>query len=98
MAQPTRADLAIVVSDTIDDATTTAVGGGLARHNAEMAGYVDSRPLAVTVRHPATGAILGGATGRTSFGLLFIDLFHIEKTLRGGGIGSAVLAACEAEG
>lgn len=42
--------------------------------------------------------MLGGLTGRTSLGLLFVDLFHLPTELRGQGLGSEVLRLAEEEG
>jgi GNAT superfamily N-acetyltransferase len=37
-------------------------------------------------------------TGRASLGLLFVDLFCLPQTMRGSGIGTAVLQLAEDEG
>jgi GNAT superfamily N-acetyltransferase len=95
-------DDAETVSVTVTDAPGSeaewAIGAGLAAYNAEQAGYNDSRPLAVLVRDEISGAVVGGALGRTSLGLLFIDLFFLPEDLRGRELGSVVLAKAEAEG
>lgn len=67
-------------------------------YNDELVGYADRRPLAVLIQDPATSAILGGAIGRTSLGLLFLDLFHLPASLRGAGLGSRILRMFEHEG
>src|SRR2546428_10461941 len=74
-----------------------AVGSGLARFNEQQSGIRDSRPLAVIVRDPETKQPVGGLTGRTSLGLLFIDLFFLPDTLRGDGLGSRLLRLAEDE-
>jgi GNAT superfamily N-acetyltransferase len=89
---------AIEVSDTIDPALEQMVSAGLDAFNASAAGYSDWRPIAVTLKDSATGQILGGATGRTSLGLLFLDLFYLPEHVRGAGVGSRILEAFEAEG
>lgn len=88
----------IDTSDTIDAEMTSVIGLGLNVFNDEVVGYSDRKPLAVVARDDATGALLGGALGRSSLGLLFLDLFYLAPEHRGGGLGSAVLAAFEAEG
>lgn len=88
----------IIVTDVIDHAVEAAVGGGLNRFNAEITGYADMQPLAVVVRDAATGDVLGGATGRSSLGLLFLDLFYLPASLRGAGLGTRILALFEEEG
>ncbi|MFF0266372.1 hypothetical protein [Kribbella sp. NPDC004536] len=49
------------------------------------------------VKDAATGATLGGLTGRTSLGLWFVDLLYLPDELRGTGLGSRILADAEAE-
>lgn len=88
----------ISVSDVVEPAVEALVGAGLDRFNAAAAGRLDRLPLAVTVADPESGEVLGGATGRTSLGMLFLDLFYLPPQLRGGGLGSRVLEAFEAEG
>jgi GNAT superfamily N-acetyltransferase len=88
----------IVVSDTIDPALEDLVSAGLDAFNAAAAGYNDWRPIAVALKDAETGEMLGGATGRTSLGLLFLDLFYLPEHLRGSGEGSRILEAFEAEG
>ena len=46
---------------------------------------------------PATGELIGGLTGRTSFGLLFVERFFLPEKWRRNGLGSRVLASAEAE-
>ena len=74
-----------------------AIGSGLARFNEEQSGIRDSRPLAVVVHDPQTNQPVGGLTGRTSLGLLFIDLFFIPADLRRDGLGSRLLQLAEDE-
>jgi len=88
----------IVVTDVVSERAEQLVGWGLNAYNDEITGYSDRRPLAVLVKDPQTDEVLGGATGRSSLGLLFLDLFYLPKTLRGSGIGSTVLKTFEEEG
>ncbi len=74
-----------------------AVDDGLSAFNAAAAGYRDGRPLAVLARDPATGRTVGGIIGRTSMGLLFVEIVYLPETLRGQGLGSQALAMVEAE-
>jgi len=86
---------------TLTDAPTAeeerVVGSGLKHYNEQQSGIGDSRPLAVIVRDPDTNRPIGGLTGRTSRGLLFVDLFFLRDDLRGGGLGSRVLRLAEDE-
>ncbi|AZC56599.1 GNAT family N-acetyltransferase [Pseudomonas chlororaphis] len=88
----------IVISDTLDSSFETLLGNGLATFNEQMTGYNDRQPLAVELKDPETGQVLGGISGRTSLGLLFIDLFYLPDNLRGSGLGAQLLRACEDEG
>jgi len=86
---------------TLTDAPTAeeehVVGAGLAGFNERQSGIRDSRPLAVIVRDPRTKQPVGGLTGRTSLGLLFVDLFFLPDDLRGDGLGSRLLRLAEDE-
>jgi GNAT superfamily N-acetyltransferase len=93
-----RREPRVIVSDTADARVEKVVGEGLRRYNAEQSGVDDSRSLAVVVSDPDTNEILGGITGRTSLGLLFIDLVFLPDELRGGGLGSRILKLAEDEG
>jgi GNAT superfamily N-acetyltransferase len=91
-------DPEIVLTDVVDDRLEAVVDDGLNAYNDAAIGYSDRRPLVVTVKDPATGEILGGAKGRTSLGLLFIELFWLPEALRGSGLGSRILRMMEEEG
>ena len=93
MPQPT-----ILVTDTIDRAAEEAISGGLRTFNQEQSGINDLRPLAVILKDPESGETIGGAIGRTSLGLLFLDLFFVPQKLRGSGLGTEVLRMFEDEG
>ncbi|MFE5741502.1 GNAT family N-acetyltransferase [Streptomyces celluloflavus] len=89
---------AIVVTDLADADDVALISDGLDAFNVQEAGTDDRRPLAVLVKDPETGRVLGGLTGRTSLGLLFVDLFYLPPALRGSGIGSEILRQAEREG
>src|SRR5262249_4404807 len=58
----------------------------------------DGGALNVVARDPETNAPLGGITGHTSLGVLFIDLFFLSEELRRDGVGSRLLQLAEDEG
>lgn len=91
-------DTEILVTNRIDEGMSRVIGGGLDAFNDEVAGYADRLPLAVVAKNAATGAVLGGALGRSSLGLLFLDLFYLPPPLRRGGWGSRILQQFEQEG
>ena len=53
--------------------------------------------LAVILRQAGTRAILGGLLGRTTLGLMFIDLVYLPDAARGRGVGTRMLGMAEAE-
>ena len=87
----------LTLTDAPDDAARAVVGNGLAAFNEEQTGISDVRPIAVLISDPDTGAIVGGLIGRTSLGLMFIDLVYIPDRFRGARLGSEMLAMAEAE-
>jgi GNAT superfamily N-acetyltransferase len=90
-------DPVLTLTDAPDAAARAVIDDGLDAFNRAAAGYVDSRPLAVLISDPATGAVVGGLSGRTSFGVLFIDLVFLPAELRGREIGTRVVGLAEAE-
>jgi GNAT superfamily N-acetyltransferase len=51
----------------------------------------------VLVHDRGTRQVLGGVLGRTSLGLLFIDLVFLPDALRGSGMGRRMIALAEEE-
>ena len=98
MSAEGRREPRVAVTDAPDARVEAAIGEGLRRFNAQQSGIDDSRPLAVVVSDPDTNEVLGGITGRTSLGLLFIDLVFLPDELRGDGLGSRILKLAEDEG
>jgi GNAT superfamily N-acetyltransferase len=88
----------VLIMDRIDEQMSEVIGGGLDRFNDDVAGYADRLPLAVVLKDPATGNVLGGALGRSSLGLLFLDLFYLPPSYRGARWGSRILQMFEDEG
>ncbi|MPZ35128.1 MAG: GNAT family N-acetyltransferase [Rhodospirillales bacterium] len=88
----------VVVTDSPERRSLEVIAKGLGDFNDETTGISDRRPLAVVVQDPMTGETLGGVTGRTSLGLLFLDVFYLPRQLRGTGLGSQILAMAEEEG
>jgi len=90
-------DVVVTVTDAPSERAQKVIEDGLNGYNVEQAGYWDSRPLAVLASDPETAEVLGGILGRTSFGLLFIDLVFLPASVRAKGLGGRVLAMAEAE-
>lgn len=87
----------IEISDRVTPEITSCIAEGLDRFNDQQIGYGDRLPLAVVVKDPDSGDVLG-ITGRSSLGLLFLDLFYLPEALRGTGLGSELLRRFEQEG
>ncbi|HGM5455919.1 TPA: GNAT family N-acetyltransferase [Serratia marcescens] len=88
----------IEISGRVTPEITSCIAEGLDRFNDQQIGYGDRLPLAVVVKDPDSGDVLGGITGRSSLGLLFLDLFYLPEALRGAGLGSELLRRFEQEG
>lgn len=73
------------------------ISRSLGEFNVHKTGIDDARPIAVLITDSETNKVIGGLTGRTSLGLLFVDLFYVPPHLRGAGIGSEILREAEAE-
>jgi len=87
----------LAVSCAVDPDFERLVGAGLNAFNDAVVGYADRLPLHVIVRDGEGGAVLGGISGRTSLGLLFIDLVYLPESLRGQDIGTRMMALVEEE-
>lgn len=98
MTTETTGGVTITVTDTPEPEATAFIADGLADYNEGQAGFRDFKPLAVLVRDPATGELIGGLYGRTSLGVLFIDRFFLPQKLRRNRLGSRLLAMAEVEG
>lgn len=88
----------VILTDAPDSRARIVIDEGLAGYNSDQAGIDDRQALAVLVKDSRTGETLGGILGRTSLGLLFIDIVFLPEELRGHGLGSRMLAMAEAEG
>ncbi len=90
-------DPILTVTDAPSPEASALISRGLDQHNRDQVDAWDGRPLAVLVCDPGSGAVLGGLTGRTSLGLVFIDLVYLPAALRGRGYGTRILQEAEAE-
>ncbi|MGC0421232.1 GNAT family N-acetyltransferase [Embleya sp. AB8] len=88
----------VVVTDAPDAGDVALISDALDAFNVEATGVEDRRAPAVPVRDAGTGRVVGGLVGRTSLGLLFVDLLHLPRELRGSGLGGEILGRAEAEG
>jgi GNAT superfamily N-acetyltransferase len=88
----------IILTDTPEPGELAAIRRGLDAFNRAASGIDDQRPIALLVKDPATQEVLGGLNGRTSRGVLFIDVFFLPESIRGTGLGSRLLKMAEQEG
>jgi len=91
-------EISLEVCEDSDAAQLLLIEEGLNEFNDLMTGINDRKPLSVLVKSTSTGKVLGGMQGRSSLGLLFIDLFYLPPELRKMGIGSDILHRFEDEG
>jgi len=88
----------ITVTDELDPADVAVITDGLRAYYVNQAGHYDFRPLAVFVRDPQTGKVVGGLHGRSEFGLVYVAWFFLPEHLRRVRIDSRVLAMAGEEG
>ena len=88
----------ITLTDAPAPADTAVIADGLRAYNTSQAGYDDSRPLAVLVRDPASGKVVGGLYGGSYMGQLRIDRVFLPEDLRRYRLGSRLLKLAEEEG
>ena len=84
------------LTDSPDPDDVQTIREGLDAYNAAQGALVDWQPLVLFVRDKK-GAIVGGLTGGTYWGWLFIGRLWLAEDLRGQGYGSRVLAQAEQE-
>ena len=62
----------IIVAEELDPADVAVITDGLRAYYVNQAGHYDFRPMAVFVRDPQTGKVVGGLHGRSEFGLVYV--------------------------
>jgi len=70
--------------------------GLLMAHAHAAAGPSKLTPLAILLRDPQSGAVLGGLWGRSIYDWLIIELLAVPESLRGQGLGTKLMAEAEA--
>jgi len=88
----------VEISDEITEEMSEVVGSDLNAYNDEIAKYNDRKSLAIVVRDKQSGQVIGGMLGRSSLGLLFIELVYLPEELRKGGLGTRMLMQFEQDG
>jgi GNAT superfamily N-acetyltransferase len=72
--------------DGLRDFNSTAIGP-----------YPEQEALAVAIRDPDAGTVLGGLWGRTAWGWLTIEILFVPEELRGGGLARRLIGCAENE-
>ncbi|HTJ58675.1 MAG TPA: GNAT family N-acetyltransferase [Devosiaceae bacterium] len=78
-------------------ADLAAIGEGLSAYNKEEVGPANRTPLAVLVRD-ADEKLVGGISGYTAWGWLYIQWLWLDEAQRGKRLAGEMLNAAEAEG
>ena len=89
-------DYAIRLSDTAEAGVRQTILAELLAYNAERTGIRDYRPL-VALLTISGGRVVGGLWGRTALGWLYTEMLFVPESLRGQGVGTALMAKAEAE-
>ena len=88
--------VSLVLGEAPDEADVALIERELVAYNVARAIPYDQRPRCVFARD-ADGRTIGGATGYTNWGWLYVDCFWLPEALRRGGWGGRILAMAEAE-
>jgi GNAT superfamily N-acetyltransferase len=89
-------DLAVTVTASPSADELAAIGSRLKAFNEADVGPADRMELAVLMRD-ASGEIVGGVSGYTAWGWLYVQWLWVAETQRGHGLAGRMLAAAEDE-
>lgn len=92
MPNELRADL----TDAPDEASLATILDGLKSFNAGMIGASDLRRLAVLIKDD-DGTTIGGLSGHTIRGWLYIDMVFVPEVARGKGLATRLFSIAETE-
>ncbi|MCX8996603.1 GNAT family N-acetyltransferase [Rhizobiaceae bacterium BDR2-2] len=79
-----------------DEAAEDAVYSALRAYNIDRFGPSDQKPLQIVLRD-GEGNVIGGLTGETARGWLFVKLLYVPEACRGRGLATRLLALAEEE-
>ena len=86
----------LTVSETAPRSTFDAIFAALDRSTTGVVGAATPRLLVIPLRDQ-TESVVGGLWGVTLFRWLQIEMLFVPEAMRGHGVGSALMAAAEAE-
>jgi GNAT superfamily N-acetyltransferase len=81
--------------ETVHGPARRAIFKGLRAFNAPHFGKLDYKPLTITVREGKD--IIGGLSGQTALGWLYVELLWVSDGRRRKGLGRALMTKAEAE-
>ena len=85
----------IVVDESPDPGLRDAILQPLKAFNESHIGPVKPELLAVVLRDPGNGAVIGGLWGASVVSWLYVDLLVVPEGFRGQGLGTQLLAQAE---
>jgi GNAT superfamily N-acetyltransferase len=86
----------IMVAEVVDDDVVEAILNGLRAHSLEFTKTRGFLPLALHVRD-VQNRIVAGVIGRVNWNWLYVELFWVDESLRGRGLGRRLLSSLEDE-
>jgi GNAT superfamily N-acetyltransferase len=89
-------EFTLVLTDAPSAEDIATVESGLTAYNEQFGAAADRRPLCIFVKDD-DGQVVGGVTGHTDRGWLYLDCFWLPEAARKGGWGGRILAAAEDE-
>jgi GNAT superfamily N-acetyltransferase len=89
-------DFSIRLTDQADESIRKAIVEPLIAYNQAQTGRSDLRPLVIAVED-SKGTVVGGLWGRTAYDWLFVELLVVPQSLRGRGLGTALMQRAENE-
>lgn len=88
--------MAFVASDTAERSVFEAIFTALNGASRDVIGPVKPRLLVIPIRD-GSGTVTGGLWGVTLFRWLEVEMLFVPESMRGQGVGSALIAAAETE-
>src|SRR5262245_1721398 len=79
-----------------DDNARNVILEALVAYNDQKTGESDYQQIVLAV-HDERGNAVGGLSGRTEYGWLFVELLFVPASLRGQGVGTELMRRAEAE-
>ena len=84
----------IIVAEGVDEDVEEAILNGLREHSFEFTKTRGFLPLSLHVRD-VQNRIVAGVIGRVNWNWLYVELFWVDESLRGHGLGQRLLASLE---